>query len=471
MVNKLVLVIFFILIGSNIWAQCTSPTAEAGARDYFTSNNTYRLCDGSAWVPFYTDGTLGACGANAGQMDWDSGQSAYKYCNGTNWTKIKIPSCTIGTGSMTIAQSVANGTYMDGPDTLRVSKDGSKAYVMTMFSGRFSVWNVANPSAMTLQGTLVHANLGDSNDFEIYGDYAFAVARTNQNFIVLNISNPAAPSYVTRIQASPVSEMQSIWGVGLSEDGNYAYTVSFASGASANKCWLHVIDISTPTAPSIVGELDLTTAGSVSEFCGDVAVRGTTAYVTFGNTGVTAVNVSNPAAPAFLSHMSNANLQYANQPIFSDDGTRLFTSSADPGNDRIGVTNISNPSSMVFVTSLLSAASFSYMPGMDKAGQYLFGASYTDDTVSAIDISNPAIPTLSGTLFASINLNGATDVNVYRQYAFACANQSNRITSINLGCIPAPNLGTCALASAISYFPTDRALAYCDGSYWRVMAR
>lgn len=47
-------------------AACSMPNANAGAREYFTSENRMKYCDGTNWVDMMSAGTLGAC-SNAGR--------------------------------------------------------------------------------------------------------------------------------------------------------------------------------------------------------------------------------------------------------------------------------------------------------------------------------------------------------------------------------------------------------------------
>lgn len=79
-------------------AACSTPNANAGAREYFTSENRMKYCDGTNWVDMMSAGTLGAC-SNAGRLEWDAGTSSYNYCAGTTWIQLGGSTADFGTCS------------------------------------------------------------------------------------------------------------------------------------------------------------------------------------------------------------------------------------------------------------------------------------------------------------------------------------------------------------------------------------
>ncbi|MBA4174020.1 MAG: hypothetical protein C0511_15520 [Hyphomicrobium sp.] len=84
----------FILLPAIALADCTGPAGVAGAREYFAGDNTYKLCNGTDWIDFAIDGTLGAC-SSVGTTDYDATESAYKFCDGATWQKV---ACASGAG-------------------------------------------------------------------------------------------------------------------------------------------------------------------------------------------------------------------------------------------------------------------------------------------------------------------------------------------------------------------------------------
>ena len=109
-----------LFISSYSYAACSSPTANEGAVDYFSAEKIYKVCDGTNWLDYKTDGTLGGCSKEAA-IEWDTTESAYKFCDGTNWNKVACASsavwtntagqCSIGYGLSTCS----GGVVIDAP--------------------------------------------------------------------------------------------------------------------------------------------------------------------------------------------------------------------------------------------------------------------------------------------------------------------------------------------------------------------
>lgn len=447
---------------------CSTPAASAGARNYASSK--LQLCDGTNWLDFITNGTLGACGT-AGQLEWDSATTAYKACYATTWNKIQqAPGCSVS--SLTYQNKVTDATNLALVSTLKISADGTKLYASPQFTGRFSVWDASlAPAAPTLLGAVANANLVDTTDSVIAGNYAYVAARNTDNVVVIDISNPAAPAYVTRVQTSPTSELANIWGIALSADGNYLYTVSWDSGAGLNKCYFNVFDITTPSAPTEVGSLNVSDAGAgaTTRYCNKIAVKGTTALLTFGEGLLVALDVSTPSAPSYITKVSATNGTNIDSVAFSEDGNTLFAVSYSTS--RLHAFDVSNPSSPTWISSVLNSTYFNGAYGLVVSGNYAFSGGQTSDAVAAVDVSNPASMTVGANVVSATNLDGAGQIQKFRRFLFVGAIDGNAISVVDLGCDPAlPNIGSCTNAKQVEYFSTLKALAYCDGKRWRTMA-
>ena len=123
----------------------------------------------------------------------------------------------------------------------------------------------------------------------VSGNYAYLVrAGTSSNFVVLNISTPTAPTIVstTTFTGTPTN---------IAVSGNYAYvTTSTASSG------LQIINIATPTAPTLTRTVGFTgTAAARAVF-----VNGNYAYVVRASdttTNANEFNVVNVTTPASAS--------------------------------------------------------------------------------------------------------------------------------------------------------------------------
>ena len=83
-----------------------------------------------------------------------------------------------------------------------------------------------------LGASLSNTNIGDNTSMALYGNNVYIASRNQTNMVIYDISG-ATPVYVKRIQSSPTNEMSNIWGLTVSDDGRYVYTVSWSSGAGA----------------------------------------------------------------------------------------------------------------------------------------------------------------------------------------------------------------------------------------------
>ena len=142
-----------------------------------------------------------------------------------------------------------------------VTVSGNLAYV-TGEPFVLQVVDIGNPLAPQTLGVLAPSAgwWGDyaGHDIAISGNYAYVVHRYGKGLVVVDISNPASPQFVSEV-ATP--------GLAIAIHGTHAYV----TGISPN---LQVLDISNPASPNPVGWFN--TGGAA----GDVAIAGEHAIVT-----------------------------------------------------------------------------------------------------------------------------------------------------------------------------------------------
>lgn len=448
---------------------CTGPSGSTGAREF--TAGTFKFCDGQNWVPFFTDGTGAAC-ATAGAWDWDSGSSSFKFCNGANWKPARLPSCSVS--SLSYVNKIADSTNLAGPTSLFISDDATKAYIANDWNQRVAIYDISGvsgtvaPSLIGVTPVISQINGGTEN-LVVHNGYLYVVSRGNDNLVVVDVTNPAAPTYLANISA-PNSEMDNIWDVDLNEARTHAFTVSWASGASSH-CFLHAIDITTPSSPSIVGTLDLTAALGSYQFCNQIRIRSDIAYVAFGNGVLATVNVANPSSPALLGSVNSAAAGNMNAIAFSDNQKYLF--GASYSTDSFLVFDIAVSTALSFVTSLVDASYFSGSYGVAQVGKYVLMSSSDDDALSVIDVATPSSPTRVTSVTDASTLNGAKDVVSRGSLAYVIAKDSNTLAVYDLGCDAraSSDLGTCTVGGRVEYFPESKSLAYCDGSQYRLISQ
>ncbi len=160
------------------------------------------------------------------------------------------------------------------------------------------IYDVADPAAPVYLG--VAAGVGAFNEIVVDGDYAYATGQ--QNLRVLDVSNPAAPSLVTTF---PTTEQT----LALALDGDRLAM----SGAVGNEGTLRLFDVSTPTAPTELGQLTRSYWR-----CEGIELVGDLAYLTDGSLDV--CDLSTPSSPRLLGSVT-----FARTTVKLDrNGDRLF---------------------------------------------------------------------------------------------------------------------------------------------------
>jgi len=147
--------------------------------------------------------------------------------------------------------------------------------------GRLSVWDVSNPAAPSVTATIDVSTTSFVDDVEIIGDLAF-LALGFEQITVIDLSDPANPD---EIGSLPVNGLRRI-----DISGNYIYV-------AANDR-LEVVDITTPSTPTIYGSgYDMTAR--------DVGVIGDTAFVASRTAGLRCMDISSPGAPTLIGGLVN----------------------------------------------------------------------------------------------------------------------------------------------------------------------
>ncbi|MBN1483785.1 MAG: hypothetical protein JXA37_03610 [Chloroflexia bacterium] len=229
---------------------------------------------------------------------------------------------------------------------------------------RLVVWNVANPAQPAWAGQSAILP-GVVRDVEVVGNYAYA-AMGEAGVAILDISTPTAP---TRL-GDMVTYGEA---VGVAISGNYAYVASVFDE-------LRVFDVSNPNAPVEVGSY-----GGVYVAEG-IDVVGSYAYVAAGGNGLQILDVSDPANP---SGQGTYDSTYAREVVVSGDYAYLADGYGDPS---FLVVNVASPMNPVLAGSY-AAPGEAY--DLVLEGSIVYLASWSSG-IRLIDVSNPASPSELG---------------------------------------------------------------------------
>lgn len=170
-----------------------------------------------------------------------------------------------------------------------------------------------DPSALSLtaRGNL---NIGDGlAALDVAGSYAYVASVQDVNQLkVINISNPTTPTLTTQLSLPNISNGNG-WSIAYYDDRVYIgtdYVACPPSCPASQNNELHMYDVSTPSAPTWLGSVD------VNHNVNAIVVRGDYAYLatSSNDSEVMIYNVSNPAAITLVGTFN---------PSGNEDGTAL----------------------------------------------------------------------------------------------------------------------------------------------------
>jgi hypothetical protein len=254
---------------------------------------------------------------------------------------------------------------------------GRYAYCADQSNG-FNVYDVADPMAPVRLGSIagIHAW-----NIDVLGDYAY-VTSVFDGMHVIDVSNPASPAVVATFEP----------GVGAIEVwGDVAYVGETGVG-------IHVVDVSNPLAPF---EITVVPPGGSA----DLELVGDRLYATSGiNNGIRIFDVSTPTAPVLLGSL----VLPGNVTLIEVQNGIAFLGASSP--HTLYVVDVSVPSAPVQLASLPVQS----VDALQIVGDLLYATHpvYTLPALTVFDVSNPASPVALATLPSSLHGRGYSDLRV-----------------------------------------------------------
>jgi hypothetical protein len=268
-------------------------------------------------------------------------------------------------------------------------------------AAQFYVVDITNPASMTVVSTtpITGYEFYGQSGIRVQGKYVYLESSTgtaSTNLLqIYDVSNPSAPALVGSVQLP-------LYSLGVWVSGNYAYTISFIDGCGVCSSYagvLSIVDVSNPASPTMIGSTNTGTAGV---HVADIKVVGNYAYVSGQSTDqnpplsqVLVFDVSNPASPYLLS-----SLQAGHSPQGLDvEGNfwyqTIYDNDLTYGVPTLDIYNISNPSTFYQAgTAILSGSC--HPQDVAVEGTIAYVACYANSSVAVVDVSNPASPTVDG---------------------------------------------------------------------------
>gem|GEM_PF-1493134 len=227
----------------------------------------------------------------------------------------------------------------------------------------------------------------------ISGDYAYVGSL--QDFHIINISNPNNPTVIGSLNLFISWDVRKIIVV-----GNNAYLIIGDH--------FKIIDISDKTNPVLNGDINLGSFGD------GLIISGTYAYVrTAYNLKV--FNISNPTNPTVVASLNlSTNTNYNSLVLL---GNHLYSSSTN-GIDIIDISTPTAPS----VISQFNMGTNSQPTRMVKSGDFVYVGTYGSKKLEVLNISTPTNPIISGSLSLT---NSVDDVIKTGNYVFATTSLGN----------------------------------------------
>lgn len=339
--------------------------------------NTWTRTDGTWKVdPIYTvTSSTGLVGArfphyvnDTVAMVPDSGDdslSLWSYASGTSIVK----KGTTGTQ-----------TTLDGARSAVIDATGAYAFVVSLESSRFSVYDVRQDTPQLVTSIQDTTQLGGARAIIRVGDYCYVTARDTARVTSVKVADPTNPVIVSSITHANLTDARGIvW--------NGANHVIVAANSVDR---ITSIDMSNPESLVYGGSLqDATNLDGIHE----IAMYGNAAICACVNLPgrVTAIDMTSPTAPVFKSTLS---LSVLTQSMYSIEimGNYAYVSNLDLG-----------WIVMIDVTNWLTSLSFVYAtrPGTLTTGGGLYidanknlmpVVSYDEGTIALMKINPPAAP-------------------------------------------------------------------------------
>lgn len=263
-----------------------------------------------------------------------------------------------------------------------VATSGTYAYIAAG-SGGLKIFNIATPATPTLVASI--DSLSYCESVVISQPYAYIAANTTSNYqgrsFIFDISNPAAPVYKSTIMGFAGYHQY------MAVRSGYAYICDYNAG-------LQVINVSVATNP-----VNVVTIPSGYRTAG-IVFDGNYGYVAVGDSGMSVYNVANPAAPTFAGKIGTtgraAFVSYGSVTVGGSPVGHIFVSnrSTSSGLSAINVSNPATPTLSSWLGTNQAASGIAYTPFYSNGKVYV---AYGLAGLRIVDVSTPSAATLLST--------------------------------------------------------------------------
>lgn len=314
---------------------------------------------------------------------------------------------------------------------LRLEISGTRAYIGEIDSYGISILDITNPATpqFLVKYFSSFSNFWGLNSLAASGNYLYVVG--NSKLSTVSLSDLANINITGSVTGA---------GQALALDGNYAY--------SCNGSTLSVIDVSNPASPSLTAFNDSSMNG-----CKDVKIVGNRAYVvTTTNKSLVILDISTPTSPTVLGSITHAT-RLSNLVNVEVSGNYAYAVSTTGD---ITLVDISTPATPVINDYYDTSGSTNL--GLLVA-PYIYSPDYTGNSLEV----TKALPLVTQ---GACTVAGVIDY-IAPNNVFAYCNGSVMIPmGPSPGAGGAGCSAPVALAGAFNYNGTSNKMTYCDGNAW-----
>jgi len=319
---------------------------------------------------------------------------------------------TLGLNDLEIVETLSSTTAFSFPEDIKII--GQTAYILnrTGVEGLYTV-DVSSPLDPIFIGFV---GLDDPREIEIRGQYAYLTVEDTDEFVVVDISNPADMQVVSRIFLDAFEPRS------MAVSGGYVY-ISDHDGIGS------IVNISNPHAPIEV-VVDADWGGTAP-----LLVSGNYLFAGTGFSAYTSFDISDPLNPVELGSVSTNIISNGIGADISGDYIYVLSASSDS----LEIIDISDKANPVIVGNISETLPALLNDGsVDAAGGYVYVT--TLNGLSIFNVSDPTNPVLVTTItdVSVTATKGAVSSNYY-----IAPDGSGVLSVIDLGGLRAPtaNIG------------------------------
>ncbi len=218
-------------------------------------------------------------------------------------------------------------------------------------------------------------------DIKTYGSYAYVVSEAygrSEGLQIIDLSGLPEHAEEVAVVRGPNDELVSSHNLSIDTATGTAYVL----GTSGSP--IHVLSLADPTAPEIVGQVEV-------DDVHDVFARGDTLYVAEGRSPSFSVwDMADKASPALMGRVTVPNAGYVHNIWPTDDG-RYVVTTEETAEKTVKVWNVEDLDNPTLVGEWLGANRIAH--NVLVRGDYAFLSHYTAG-LYVLDLSDPSAPSV-----------------------------------------------------------------------------